>query len=124
MCASALWHLCATEKVSDPWFGGRCSIDIYASGVTANEVDSAIAAPIHEVGVRLLAIREDQWFDRKSIRSEPKHLAPILVAMANAEGGVIVVGLANGVVEGVKAHAAKLNDLRQAAIDHTGRLCG
>lgn len=69
--------------------------------------------------MRLLAIREDQWFDRKSIRSEPKHLAPILVAMANAEGGVIVVGLADGVVEGVKANAAKLNDLRQTAIDHT-----
>ena len=87
--------------------------------VSAKEVDQALAAPIAEVGPRLLEIREDQWFDRKSVRAEPKSLAPVLVAFANAEGGVIVVGLSSGSVEGTKAYAHKLNDYRQIAIDHT-----
>lgn len=40
-----------------------------------------------------------------------------MVAMANAEGGTIVVGLHDGVVDGVEAR--KVNALRKAAWDHT-----
>lgn len=87
--------------------------------MTANEVDRAIASSIEDVGPRLLAIAEDQWFDRKSIRAEAKTIAPLLVALANAEGGTIIIGLSDGVVEGIKAQASKLNDYRQAAVDHT-----
>lgn len=87
--------------------------------MSAKEVDRALSAPISEVGPKLLAIDEDQWFDRKSVRAEPKSLAPILVALANAEGGAVVIGLSDGSVEGVKAQSHKLNDYRQVAVDHT-----
>ncbi len=82
-------------------------------------MDRALGAPIADVGLHVLALREDQWFDRKSVRAEPKSLAQLLVAFANAEGGVVVVGLSDGVVEGVKAHAHRINDYRQIAVDHT-----
>lgn len=87
--------------------------------VSAKDLDRALAAPITEVGPRVIGLREDQWFDRKSVRAEPKSLAHVLVAFANAEGGVVVVGVSNGSVEGVKAQAHKPNDYRQIAIDHT-----
>lgn len=87
--------------------------------MSSKDFDRALASPIAEVGPRLLALPETQWFDRKSVRSEAKSLAPILVALANSEGGVIVVGLSNGIVEGIKDHAGRINDFRQAAIDHT-----
>jgi len=32
---------------------------------------------------------EDQWFDRKSAKIDPKALANELVAFANAEGGTL-----------------------------------
>ena len=87
--------------------------------MTANEVDAALAADPNDVGPRLLSIREDQWFDRKSVRTPPKDLGKPLCAFANAEGGVIVVGLHDGVVEGFRGHEGKLNEFRQASIDHT-----
>lgn len=84
-----------------------------------NEVDQALAAPATEVGPRLLAVDEDQWFERKNVRIAPKDLGPPLVAFANAEGGTIVIGLYKGCVQGLKAHAHRLNDFRQAPIDFT-----
>ncbi|MBD8605476.1 putative DNA binding domain-containing protein [Aeromicrobium sp. CFBP 8757] len=85
----------------------------------SNEVDEALAAPIPQVGERLLALHEDQWFDRKSVRIAPRDLAKALVAFANAEGGTVVVGLSDGAVEGMKTHRSKLNDFRQTPMDHT-----
>jgi len=67
----------------------------------------------------LLALAEDQWFDRKSARIAPRDLGPPLTAFANAEGGTIVIGLHNGEVEGCRQHQDKLNSFRQAAIDFT-----
>jgi ATP-dependent DNA helicase RecG len=61
---------------------------------------------------------EDQWFDRKSSRILAKDLGPALVGFANAEGGTIVIGLHNGVVEGLK-DSSRTNDYRQAAVDFT-----
>ncbi len=87
--------------------------------MTANEVDRALAAPPAGVGQRLLSLVEDQWFDRKSIRLAPKDLGAPLVAFSNAEGGTIVVGLHDGKVEGTRARAVKINEIRQAPIDHT-----
>lgn len=41
------------------------------------------------------------------------------MALANAEGGVIVVGIATGQVEGLRNHLEKLNEFRQAPMDFT-----
>ena len=49
-----------------------------------------------------------------------RELADTLIAFANAEGGTVVVGLWNGVVEGIAAAGpAKLAKWQQAAIDFT-----
>jgi ATP-dependent DNA helicase RecG len=87
--------------------------------VTANEVDAALARGVKDVGAALVALREDQWFDRKGAQIAAKDLAPTLVAFANAEGGTIVVGLHGGKVQGLNAVVRKINDYRQASIDHT-----
>lgn len=84
-----------------------------------NETDRALGAPIHERALMLLVLPEDQWFERKSIRIAPKDLAKTLCAMANAEGGTIVIGVNSGHVEGVKDHAKAVSALRQASMDHT-----
>ena len=39
--------------------------------------------------------KEDQTFDCKSIQIEPKALAVPLVAFANADGGVIAIGVSD-----------------------------
>lgn len=71
-----------------------------------------------EIGPALAALIEDQWFDRKSAREQPAGLAITLVAMANAEGGTIVVGIHDGRIEGTDGVAKHRNDLMQASIDH------
>ncbi|USR79502.1 ATP-binding protein [Arcanobacterium pinnipediorum] len=57
--------------------------------------------------------KEDQWFDRKSIRIEPKKLAQTLVAFANAEGGVALVGINSGNIESVEDFPEKSSLLRR-----------
>ena len=59
------------------------------------------ALPPDELTATLLRQPEDQWFDRKSARADSRGLAKTLVAMANAEGGIIAVGLRDGKCEGV-----------------------
>lgn len=86
------------------------------STITAQQ---ALIAPVAERGASLTAIREDQWFDRKSSRVKARTLADDLVAFANAEGGLIVIGISNGVVEGIDAVEATENEWRQAALDFT-----
>ena len=83
----------------------------------AAEIETALAdAPGDEAGA-LLSLAEGQYFERKSGRVSAKDLAIPMVAMANSEGGAIVVGLHDGVVEGVEPR--KVNALRQAALDHS-----
>lgn len=85
--------------------------------MTSGEVDRALALPLGEREQKLLTLVEDQWFERKSGRVAPKDIAEPLVAFANADGGVIVVGLHGGEVDGVAPR--RVNDLRQAALDFT-----
>lgn len=80
---------------------------------------AALAGPSSGVAAALLALPEDQWFDRKSIRTKPDKLAETLVAMANAEGGVVVVGLSDGAVEGVDGFHKAVNSLRQVPMNFT-----
>jgi ATP-dependent DNA helicase RecG len=47
-------------------------------------VDAALALPREQVGPALLALAEDQWFDRKSARIAPRDLGPPLTAFRQA----------------------------------------
>jgi ATP-dependent DNA helicase RecG len=82
-------------------------------------LDSVLELPPDRIGAELAALPEGQWFDRKSIRIQPAHLAQSLVAFANAEGGTIVVGISEGRVEGTDGQPQHRNGLMQAAVDHT-----
>ena len=79
-------------------------------------VRRALRLTAEEVGPALLRLREDQWFDRKSARTEPADLAPIITGFANAEGGVVVLGLHADIVEGVSA-SGDINGWRQANLE-------
>ncbi len=61
--------------------------------------------------------RESQWFDRKSSRVRPRELADAMIGFANAEGGLIVIGIRDGIVEGTGADEAPHNGWRQASRD-------
>jgi ATP-dependent DNA helicase RecG len=87
--------------------------------VSTVEVEQALGMEPATRGAALLALREDQWFDRKSARILPRALADAAVGMANAEGGTIVVGLSKGVVEGIDRHRNQLNGWQQSTMDFT-----
>lgn len=63
--------------------------------------------------------KEDQTFDCKSIKIDPKALAVSIVAFANADGGVIAIGVSDKTreIEGVDQHTEKLNELLRAPLD-------
>lgn len=83
----------------------------------AAEIDQALSLAEPARTERLVALPEGQWFDRKSGSIRARELAVPLVAFGNAEGGAIVVGISNGVAEGVAP--SRVNELRQAALDFT-----
>lgn len=85
--------------------------------MTSAAVEAALHRDRTSVGEALCEIVEDQWFDRKSTRTQAKDLAPHLCALANAEGGLIVIGLHNGRVEGTDADPKRRNAQMQAGID-------
>ncbi|MGJ4179731.1 ATP-binding protein [Corynebacterium macclintockiae] len=72
----------------------------------------------HKEPSQLLELPEDQWFERKSFRIKPKDLAKTIVGMANAEGGVIAVGITDRRFDG-RPTAGQDNALRQTSLDHT-----
>ena len=81
-------------------------------------VQQALAKPPGQCGEALLSIPEDQWFERKSARVDPRKLAETLVGFANAEGGNVVLGLHDGKVEGIEgARSRRLSDWQQTAFD-------
>ncbi len=63
--------------------------------------------------------KEDQTFDRKSIQIDPKALAIPIVAFANADGGVIAIGVSDKTrtIEGVDQDTPKLNELLRVPFD-------
>lgn len=80
--------------------------------------EQALNRPVAERGEALLSIPEDQWFDRKSARTTERDLSDAILGFANAEGGLIVIGLWNNKVEGVAgAPQGRLASWQQAAID-------
>lgn len=63
--------------------------------------------------------KENQTFDCKSIQIDPKALAVPIVAFANADGGVIAIGVSDKTrkIEGVDQHTEKLNELLRVPFD-------
>ena len=63
--------------------------------------------------------KEDQTFDCKSIQIDPKSLAVPIVAMANADGGVLAIGVSDKTrtLEGVDQQTDKLNELLRVPFD-------
>lgn len=82
-------------------------------------VARALQLPTGERGLAIATLPEDQWFDRKSIRVTKQALANQLVGFANADGGTLVIGISEGLVEGTDAHSDHRNELMQAAVDLT-----
>ncbi len=84
------------------------------------DVELTLQLPMSERGQALLAIAESQWFDRKSARVVPRDLADSLIAMANADGGIIVIGLWDGRIEGIsRDRSHQISAWQQTAFDFT-----
>jgi ATP-dependent DNA helicase RecG len=81
------------------------------------DVEKSLNRPAEEVGRSLLALPEDQWLERKSARIAARDLANALIGFANADGGMVVVGLHDGKVEGGASEARRRNAQMQANID-------
>ena len=62
--------------------------------------------------------KENQWFERKGIKIAMNSIARPIIALANAEGGIIVLGASNGKIEGVRYRPKITNDLPQAIYDY------
>jgi ATP-dependent DNA helicase RecG len=80
--------------------------------------EKALNGPTEEVGADLLLLKEGQWFERKSNRIAPRDLANALIGFANADGGLLVVGLYDGAVEGASTTPGRLESQMQANIDY------
>lgn len=62
---------------------------------------------------------EVQIFDRKSVRIEPKALAILLIAFANADGGDVAIGIEDdGTLSGIDGHDSRVNELLRAPLDY------
>lgn len=63
--------------------------------------------------------KEGQTFDLKSIQIDPKALAIPIVAMANADGGMLAIGISDKTrkIEGINQHTSKLNELLRVPFD-------
>lgn len=63
--------------------------------------------------------KEGQTFDCKSIQIDPKALAIPIVAMANADGGLLAIGITDKTrrTEGVNQYTEKLNELLRVPFD-------
>jgi ATP-dependent DNA helicase RecG len=81
--------------------------------------EQALGRPPKERAQALLDLREDQWFDRKSSRVTARELADWLVGFANAEGGLVILGLWSSRVEGIDGSGKRLAEWQQAALDFT-----
>lgn len=68
---------------------------------------------------------ESPLFDRKSARIDAKALAVHLIAFANADGGVIAVGVEDdGTITGIDSYAENINELLRAPFDFCKPPCG
>ena len=82
-------------------------------------VEQLRSAPADGIADRVAAEPESQWFDRNSAQIKPHKLAESLVALANADGGLLVIGILDGRCEGVDRDPQRQNQWRQAGLDCT-----
>ena len=67
---------------------------------------------------QLYTKKENQTFDRKSARKDPKGLSNHFVAFANADGGTLVIGIEdNGIVTGIDAYEQNINEILRVPFD-------
>ncbi|MCZ2259751.1 AlbA family DNA-binding domain-containing protein [Sporosarcina sp. G11-34] len=67
----------------------------------------------------VLELPESHYFEQKSADLKAAKLNSPLTAMANADGGIIVIGVGNGRVEGIRVQGnVKINDFIQCKITH------
>ena len=60
----------------------------------------------------LLRKKESQTFDRKSARKDPKGLSNHIVAFANADGGILVIGIEDDLtITGIDDYQKNINDI-------------
>jgi ATP-dependent DNA helicase RecG len=85
--------------------------------MTTGHIEKALAAAPAAVGRQILALPEDQWLERKSSRIGARALADTLIGLANADGGLVVIGLHDGKVEGVSSNVQRANEHLQANLD-------
>lgn len=85
---------------------------------STRDVGRALHLSLDEVGDALNAISEDQWFDRKSFRIAARDLANAMIGFANSDGGMLVVGLQDGKVEGTDSSDSHRNELMQAHVQY------
>jgi len=65
----------------------------------------------------ILTLKEGQYFDRKSAIIKAKKIAEVLIAFANADGGVVAIGVNDGEIEGISEQGnIKINDFVQCKI--------
>lgn len=62
---------------------------------------------------------EFQIFDRKSVKIDTKALAIPIIAMANADGGTIAIGVEDdGTLSGILGYQAHVNELLRVSFDY------
>lgn len=67
---------------------------------------------------QLCTMKENQTFDRKSAKKEPKGLSNHIVAFANADGGTLVIGIEdNGTITGIDDYQNNINELLRVPFD-------
>lgn len=63
--------------------------------------------------------KEDQIYDRKSARKDPKGLSNHITAFANADGGTLVIGIEdNGEITGIDDYTKNVNDILRVPFDY------
>lgn len=83
---------------------------------STRDVARALQRPPADIGQALETIPEDQWFDRKSFRIAARDLANVEIGLANADGGIIAVGIHDGSIEGTDGSSEHRNELSQAHV--------
>lgn len=66
----------------------------------------------------LKAKKEDQLYDRKSARKDPKGLSNHIIAFANADGGTLAIGIEdNGEITGIDDYTQNVNEILRVPFD-------